>query len=76
MNLRSGHRATSSERMLAAIRTALGKTPGSRLVALGTRSDDPETHWFSKLLETAAYSQVHTARPDDPPFTVVNDSEG
>ena len=57
----------TSEKMVAAIRTALGKTPGSRLVALGTRSDS-ETHWFSKLLRSAAYSQVHAARPDDPPF--------
>ena len=59
--------ANTSDKMLAAIRTALGKTPGSRLVALGTRSDDPG-HWFSKLLRTAAYAQVHAARPDDPPF--------
>ena len=57
----------TSEKMVAAIRTALGKVPGSRLVALGTRSDS-ETHWFSKLLRSAAYSQVHAARPDDPPF--------
>ena len=58
-----------SDRMLAAIRTGLGKVPGSKLIALGTRSDDP-AHWFSKLLKTAAYSQVHAARPDDPPFTL------
>ena len=57
----------TSDKMLAAVRTALGKTPGSRLVALGTRSDS-ETHWFSKLLRSADYSQVHAARPDDPPF--------
>ena len=57
----------TSEKMLGAVRTALGKTPGSRLVALGTRSDDPG-HWFSKLLRSADYSQVHAARPDDPPF--------
>ena len=59
----------TADKMLGAIRTALGKVPGSRLVALGTRSDDP-AHWFSKLLGTAAYSQVHAARPDDPPFTL------
>ena len=57
----------TSEKMLGAIRTALGKTPGSRLVALGTRSDNPG-HWFSKLLLAAPYSQIHAARPDDPPF--------
>ena len=59
-------RATSAK-MLAALRTGLGKVPGSRLVALGTRSDDPG-HWFSRLLDTAPYSQVHAARLDDPPF--------
>ncbi len=54
-------------RMLAALRTGLGKVPGSRLVALGTRPDS-ESHWFSKMLRTAPYSQIHAARPDDPPF--------
>ena len=39
----------TADKMLGAVRTALGKVPGSRLVALGTRSDD-EGHWFSKLL--------------------------
>ena len=33
----------------AALKTGLGKIPGSRLVALGTRSSDTE-HWFSKML--------------------------
>ena len=31
--------------MIAAIRTGLGKRPGSRLIALGTRPSD-EGHWF------------------------------
>ena len=56
-----------ADRMLAALRTGLGKVPGSKLIALGTRSDDPG-HWFSKMLTTAAYAQVHAARPDVPPF--------
>ena len=56
-----------ADRMLQAIRTGLGKVPGSRLIALGTRPAD-ETHWFARLLKWAAYSQVHAARPDDPPF--------
>ena len=57
-----------SERMLSAIRTGLGKSPNSRLVALGTRPSD-ESHWFSRMLNSAScYSQVHAARPDDPPF--------
>ena len=55
--------------MLAAIRTGLGKSPGSRLVALGTRPAD-DSHWFARMLKSAAYSQVHAAGPDDPPFQV------
>ena len=62
------HDAAKTDRMLAAIRTGLGKVPGSRLIALGTRPADA-SHWFAKLLDGgAAYAQVHAARPDDPPF--------
>ncbi len=54
--------------MLAALRTAAGKIPGSRFVALGTRPADPG-HWFAKMLDGGAgYSQCHAAAPDDPPF--------
>ena len=60
--------------MLSAIRTGSGKveglakTGGSKIVALGTRSDDP-THWFSEWLGGVAdYSQLHAARPNDPPY--------
>ena len=54
--------------MLAAVRTGLGKVPGSRLIALGTRPAGTE-HWFARLLDGgAAYSQTHAARSDDPPF--------
>ena len=56
-----------AERMLAALKTGLGKVPGSRLIALGTRPAD-EQHWFARMLVSAPYSQVHAARPDDPPF--------
>ena len=59
--------ASKSERMVSALRTAMGKIPGSRLVALGTRPADSE-HWFAKLLETADYAQCHAAEQDDPPF--------
>jgi len=59
---------TTGERMVAALRTAAGKQPHSRFVALGTRPADPE-HWFAKLLAGGAdYAQTHAARPDDPPF--------
>ena len=54
--------------MLSAIRTGAGKVEGSKIVALGTRSDDP-THWFSEWLGGVAdYSQLHAARPNDPPY--------
>ena len=54
--------------MVAALRTGLGKRPGSRLIAFGTRPADSE-HWFSKMLDGGAdYAQTHAARPGDPPF--------
>ena len=59
---------TTGERMVAALRTAAGKQPHSRFVALGTRPADPE-HWFAKLLAGGAdYAQSHAAGPDDPKF--------
>ena len=57
---------TTGERMVAALRTAAGKQPHSRFVALGTRPADGE-HWFSKMLAGGAvYAQTHAARADDP----------
>ena len=60
---------TTGERMVAALRTAAGKQPHSRFVALGTRPADAE-HWFAKMLVPggADYSQSHAAGPDDPRF--------
>ena len=59
---------TTGERMVAALRTAAGKQPHSRFVALGTRPAD-ETHWFAKMLSGGAqYAQCHAAKPDDPKF--------
>ena len=58
----------TGERMVAALRTATGKQPHSRFVALGTRPADAE-HWFAKMLAGGAdYAQSHAARPGDPPF--------
>ena len=58
----------TGERMVAALRTAAGKQPHSRFVALGTRPAD-ESHWFGKMLAGGAdYAQVHAARPEDPRF--------
>ena len=59
---------TTGERMVAALRTAAGKQPHSRFVALGTRPADAE-HWFAKMLAGGAdYSQTHATRPGDPKF--------
>ena len=59
---------TTGERMVAALRTAAGKQPHSRFVALGTRPADA-THWFARSLDGGAdYAQRHAAGPDDPMF--------
>ena len=66
MSPRSGSRAA----MLAALRTAMGKLEGSRLISLGTlpAGDD---HWFAKMLDGGAdFAQRHAVRSDDPPFRV------
>ncbi len=61
------HPPTTSEAMLAAIRTSMGKHPqGSRLIALGTRPDD-EAHWFARMLKGDG-GVTYAARPDDPVF--------
>ncbi len=58
----------TGDRMLVALRTSMGKQPGARLIALGTRPASAE-HWFAKMLAgTADYAQCHNAAPDDPPF--------
>ena len=58
----------SSEKMKAALQTAMGKMPGSRLIALGTRPDGAE-HWFAKMLAGGCdYAQTHASAPTDPPF--------
>ena len=55
----------TGEAMVAALRTALGKTPG-RLIALGTRPADAE-HWFAKMLDGGCdYAQIHAAKSTDP----------
>ena len=57
-----------SERMLAALRTSLGKIPGSRLIALGTRPAN-EAHWFQTMLDGGAdYAQSHHATEANPAF--------
>ena len=59
---------STSERMLAAIMTASGKLPESRIISLGTRPADAE-HWFAKMLGGGAdYAQVHAASAEDGRF--------
>ena len=58
---------TKSEAMLAALRTAMGKIAGARMIALGTRPDSRD-HWFSRMLESADYAQLHAAGENDDPF--------
>ena len=52
---------TQSAALYSAIRSRLGKLPGSRLFAIGTRSADP-AHWFSRLLNRSGI--VYAADPD------------
>lgn len=42
--------ANTRDRTLAILRTGLGKIPGGRLVAVGTRAADP-SHWFERMLQ-------------------------
>ena len=59
---------STGDRMLAALRTAAGKQPDSRFVAIGTRPSAHD-HWFSRMLAGGAdYAQTHAAADDDPPF--------
>ena len=59
---------SKANRARAALRTSLGKVPGSRLIGLGTRPAD-STHWFAAMLRNrSVYVQAHAANPDDPPF--------
>lgn len=59
---------STSERMVAALKTAAGKQPFCRFIALGTRPADGE-HWFAKMLAGGAdFAQSHAARDDAPKF--------
>ena len=57
----------TADQMISALRTGLGKTPGSRLIALGTQPADGE-HWFSTMLRSATYTQLHAAPREADPF--------
>ncbi len=58
------------ELLAAAIRTALGKRAGARVIFIGTRPAN-DSHFFARLLsedDPSVYAQCHAAKPDDPPF--------
>ena len=60
----------SRDKMRAALATSMGKIPGSRLIALGTRPAD-SSHWFARMLAAPGedgFAQVHAAGDDDPIF--------
>ena len=58
-----------ADAMVSAIRTGMGKIPGSRLIALGTRPADDD-HWFSRMLVNASYHQMHAASDDASVFSL------
>ena len=58
-------KATQSDRMFSALRTSLGKVPGSRALFIGTRPADGD-HWFSRLLTRSG--TTYAADPDGDPF--------
>ena len=58
----------TGERMVAALRTAAGKQPFCRFVAIGTRPVGTE-HWFARALAGGAdVALSYAARKNDPPF--------
>ena len=56
---------TQRDRIYSALRSRLGKIPGARLLAIGTRPEDP-SHWFAGLLRRNG--QTYAAPPDADPF--------
>ena len=56
---------TQRDALYSAIRSRLGKIPGARLLAIGTKPDDP-SHWFCRLLQRNGVTYAATA--DDDPF--------
>ena len=62
--------ARDSRAMFSVLRTALGKIPGGRFLALGTKPPALSGDWFAGMLgESTAgvYRQIHTADPDGDP---------
>ena len=66
----------ASARMYSAIRTARGKQPDARILAIGTApAAESGESWWSRLLEKGSsgstYVQKHAARADESPWTLV-----
>ena len=57
-------------KMHAACVSALGKQPTARMMAVGTRSDDP-LHWYSRMLNggPGIYAQLHAAAKGSDEFS-------
>ena len=57
-------------KMYAACVSALGKQPTARMMAVGTRSDDP-LHWYSRMLNggPGIYAQLHAAEKGSDEFS-------
>ena len=60
--------SSKADRMHAALRTSMGKIPGSRMIAIGTRPAS-SAHWFQKMLDGGcSFSLCYAAAKSDPPF--------
>jgi len=61
--------ANMSDRIWSAVRTSLGKVPGAKVLAIGTRPATT-THWFSRLLAggRATFATSYHADKEDDPF--------
>lgn len=53
----------TSQRMINAAETGLGKIPGAKILAIGTRPADPE-HWFSKMLNNPLVNSIVYSAPE------------
>jgi phage terminase large subunit-like protein len=58
---------TQRDQLHAALRSRLGKIPGARLLAIGTRPDDAQ-HWFARLLARPS-GTVYAAPVEADPFS-------
>ena len=67
-----GTAASGGRELFRTIVTAMGKHPGAKVVALGTRAEGgADDHWFARLCGEAApgrFAQVFAASVEDDPF--------